>query len=168
MNQSVNTASSETWPPRALVRSSRRRTSDGEIGCSRSALNFSRSHAQARQWSRSRLHRLKAPSRRAPDSRWNTGPATDRGRGRGWWCGSRRGGRVCPWSGLRPETGAPVVSRLVVRICTPRASAPARHQRCMISQNLFVGSSNPVQRATTLVVHGEHLDVEIGNPIETT
>jgi hypothetical protein len=47
-------------------------------------------------------------------------------------------------------------------------NTPARHQRCMISQNLFVGSSNPVQRAPALVVHGEHLDVEIGNPIETT
>jgi hypothetical protein len=39
-----------------------------EIGCSRSALNFSRSQAVARRSSRSRTRRLRAPSRRAPDN----------------------------------------------------------------------------------------------------
>lgn len=52
------------WRARSAIRV-------GEIGCSRSLSPFSRSHTVDRRPSRSRRRRFSAPSRRAPDSRWN-------------------------------------------------------------------------------------------------
>lgn len=122
---------------------------DGARGCSRSAASFSRSHTVERRRSRSRTRRPRAPSRRAPDSRWKPdqqqldvrAPAGWRARRR-----SARGSRCRPAGGWRSCCSEAISGRLRDGVCCRVRPNPRRSREKVMTNS---GQTTPRPRPLT-------------------